>query len=115
MTLKKDKVADFSIYVDLDQINLEYRLSISKAAESMRHAIHCGLMLAKARAERGLTQNELMQWVRQEITAGTLEINEDQADQYVRLACSSINDPFYLTQPSIRAALELLLANKGPE
>ena len=55
----------------VEAINLEYRLSQSKASEAVQHAINCGLMLLQVKAS--LKHGEWLPWLKQQQESGAVE------------------------------------------
>lgn len=96
----------------VEQINLEYRLSQSKASEAVQHAINCGLMLLQVKAS--LKHGEWLPWLKQQRETGQIDFSDETAKRYMRVASnrSRVTD---LAPTSIRAALELLTEDKPAE
>lgn len=97
----------------VEQINLEYRLSKSKASEAVQHAINCGLMLLQVKAS--LKHGEWLPWLKQQQESGAIEFAERTIHKYMRLASNSPREANLIEQPSIRAALELLTEDRSEE
>ena len=95
----------------VEQINLEYRLSQSKASEAVQHAINCGLMLLQVKA--GLAHGEWLPWLKQQQEAGAIEFTERTASKYMKVAANRNHGSDLIEAPSIRAALELLSEDKA--
>lgn len=96
----------------VEQINLEYRLSQSKASEAVQHAINCGLMLLQVKAS--LKHGEWLPWLKAQRETGQIDFSDETAKRYMRVASnrSRVTD---LAPTSIRAALELLTEDKSDE
>jgi hypothetical protein len=95
----------------VEQINLEYRLSQSKASEAVQHAVNCGLLLLQVKA--GLAHGEWLPWLKAQQESGAIEFSERTAQAYIRVA-SNPQRAADFKAPSIRAALELLTEEKPP-
>jgi uncharacterized protein (DUF3084 family) len=89
-----------------EQINLEYRLSQSKANEAVQHAINCGLMLLQKKAD--LAHGQWLPWLKEQREAGVIEFTDRTANRYIKIASNPTRVSDLPDQPSIRAALELL-------
>lgn len=94
----------------VEQINLEYRLSQSKAGEAVQHAITCGLMLLQVKAS--LAHGQWLPWLKAQQEAGAVEFTERTASKYMRVASNRNRGSDLEHSPSIRAALELLTEDK---
>ena len=97
----------------VEAINLEYRLSQSKASEAVQHAINCGLMLLQVKAS--LKHGEWLPWLKQQQESGAVEFSQPTASRYMTLARNYSRENNLIEQPSIRAALELLTEDKADE
>jgi hypothetical protein len=95
----------------VEQINLEHQLANSKANEAVQHATNCGLMLLQVKASK--QHGEWLPWLKQQQESGAIQVSQQTASKYMKLASNYNRERNLIEAPSIRAALELL-SDKEP-